>query len=73
VRWLLVLAVLALPACSGQDCDELAALRAERDEARAAYARDLPSLDPEESAERDDAVHALDARVFDAEQQCEQR
>lgn len=73
MRWLLLVAVLALPGCSGQDCDGLGALRAERDAARAAYAEDVASLSPARSAERDDAVHELDRRVFEAEQQCEDR
>ena len=70
---LLVLAATA--GCGGQDCDGLPALRAERDAARQAYAElvDAGSASADETAVADDRVHDLDARVFDAEQECADR
>lgn len=60
-----------LTGCSGTDCDELPALRAERDAARVAY-QELTSgaATEEQTTAADEELHALDARVFDLEQSC---
>jgi hypothetical protein len=67
----LLVAVL-LGGCAGQPCGDLAGLRAERDEARAAYARlvEPGSAASELTAKADEDLHALDRRVFDLEQSC---
>ena len=75
-RLLLVVPVVALlSACGGQDCGALPELRAERDAARAAYAELVAAgtASAQETAVADDAVHDLDARVFDAERACASR
>jgi hypothetical protein len=71
---------VALPAvllagCSGQSCEDLPALHAERDEARAAYLELARSatVSPDETEEADGALHALERRVYDIEQGCEGR
>ena len=62
----------ALTGCSGASCDELPGLTAERDAARADLLtrQRAPGADPEELGAADDAVHALDAQVYDLEQSC---
>ena len=74
-RTALIAAVAAalLSGCSGTACDELPALRAERDAARADY-QELTasgSATEEQTTAADEELHALDARVFDLEQSCE--
>ena len=72
---LVALAIAPLTGCAGAPCADLPALRAERDEARAAYGRLIAAEPaPAKVTERADAdVHALDRRVFDVEQACEGR
>ena len=71
---LAALASVPLAGCAGASCGDLPALRAERDEARAAYGRLIAEPAPAEVTEQADAdVHALDRRVFDVEQACEGR
>ena len=72
---LVALAIVPLTGCAGASCGDLPALRAERDEARAAYGRLIAAEPaPAEVTEQADAdVHALDRRVFDVEQACEGR
>jgi hypothetical protein len=67
--------VTLLSGCSGQSCEELPALRAERDEARADYLElATPGTAPaDETEEADSALHALERRVYDVEQGCEGR
>lgn len=66
------LASALLTGCSGTDCEELAALRAERDAARSAYQKltSSGSASEEQTTAADAELHALDARVFDLEQSC---
>ena len=66
------LLTLALTGCSGASCDELPALTAERDAARADYLvrAQASGGDADELGAADDAVHELDARVYDLEQSC---
>lgn len=73
---LLMLAALVLvpllAGCAGRSCDELPALRAERDAARQDYA-DLVSAGtapPEVTAPADEELHEVERTVFDAEQAC---
>ena len=72
---LVALAIAPLTGCAGASCGDLPALRAERDQARAAYGRLIAAEPaPAEVTERADAdVHALDRQVFDVEQACEGR
>ena len=72
---LVALAIVPLTGCAGASCGDLPALRAERDEARAAYGRLIAAEPaPAEVTEQADAdVHALDRQVFDVEQACERR
>ena len=72
---LAALAIVPLAGCAGSPCGDLPALRAERDEARAAYGR-LIAVGPapaEVTGQADANVHALDRRVFDVEQACQGR
>lgn len=66
------LAAALLTGCSGTDCDELPALRAERDAARADYQEltSSGSATEEQTTAADEELHGLDARVFDLEQSC---
>ena len=59
----------------GQPCEDLPALRAERDEARADYLQLVRSatVSPDETEEADGELHALERRVYDLEQGCEGR
>ena len=68
----MLLLLFAVTGCGGSSCDELAGLRAERDAARAAYADLLRSgtATPQDTEREDEAVHALDRRVYDLEQGC---
>lgn len=61
-----------LTGCSGTDCDELPALRAERDAARTAYQEltSSGSATEEQTTAADEELHALDAQVYDLEQSC---
>lgn len=63
---------LWLPACSGVSCDDLPALQAERDVARADYEALVRSgtATDEQTTAIDDAVHDVERRVFDLEQSC---
>ena len=71
----LLLVAPLLGACSGRPCGDLPALTAERDAARAAYARlvEPGTAPPEVTAEADDDVHVLDRRVYELEQACRDR
>ena len=62
-----------LAGCSGQSCDGLDALRAERDAARQDYQELVGpgTVSPERAEEADDALHALERRVYDLEQSCD--
>ncbi|MCW2681486.1 MAG: hypothetical protein JWM62_2887 [Frankiales bacterium] len=60
--------------CSGQSCDELGALQAEREERRAAHTALIgTSASDGEIGEADDRLHAFERRVYDLEQSCERR
>ena len=64
-----------LVACSGQSCDELPELQAERDAARASYL-DLAqsgTTSPADTEQADADLHALERRVYDVEQGCSGR
>ena len=70
----ILLLAAALGACSSRSCDDLADLRAERDQARQAAA---DSLKAPAGPERDDNVerthdrmHSLEKTVFDLEESC---
>ena len=59
--------------CSGQSCDGLAGMQAERDRLRAAYT-DLASGGTAPADEVDaahDELHAYEKRVYDVEQECD--
>lgn len=72
VAVVIALSSALLTACSGTDCDELPALRAERDAARSAYQEltSSGSATEEQTTAADEELHGLDARVFDLEQSC---
>ena len=70
----LLVAVLTA-GCSGSSCDDLAALTAERDEARAAFAEvtkriEAGSATDDELDAAHDVMHDLDTRVHDLAQSC---
>ena len=71
----LLLAVPLLAGCAGRSCDDLPALRADRDAARTAFTRlvEPGTAPPEVLVKADDDLHALDRRVFDLEQSCQER
>ena len=70
----LVLAAAALSGCSGQPCEDLPALQAEREDRRAAYAELVESgAGPEQTGAADEELHAFEGRVFDLEQSCDRR
>jgi hypothetical protein len=74
----LLAALTALPllvGCAGTSCEDLPALRAERDAARQDYAvLTAPgTAPPEVTGPADEDLHALERRVHDAEQRCEDR
>ena len=77
LRPVVLLAVTAslLTGCSGRSCDELPALRAERDAARQAYAELTAdgTAPPEVPGPADEDLHAIERQVLDAEQRCEGR
>ncbi len=61
-----------LAGCAGSSCDDLPALRAERDAARQDYL-ELSSggAGDKVTAAADEELHALDARVYDLERSCQ--
>jgi hypothetical protein len=69
----LALAAVLLSGCAGNTCDDLPALRAERDQARADYLELVQSgqASPEETGDADDELHRVERQVFDLEQSCE--
>ena len=72
-RLLLALCLVpALAGCSGTGCDALPGLRAERDQARAAYVELTAggTAGTAESERADEGVHELDRRVYELEQSC---
>ena len=78
LRPLLIALLAAAPlitGCAGRSCDDLPALRAERDQARAGYGQlTAPGTAPPEITEQADAdVHVLDRQVYDTEQACRDR
>ena len=67
------LAVALLTGCSGQSCDGLAAMQAERDAARTAYVelvRTRPTA-PGATEQADEDLHQLEDRVLQLEQSCD--
>lgn len=65
-----------LTGCSGRSCDELPGLQAEREAARQAQVeRTKPGsgVPVEQQGEGDDALHELEGRVFQLEQECSGR
>ena len=70
----LVIAALALSpllaGCAGQPCEDLPRLLAERDAARQDYAELVVdgTAPPEVTGPADDALHAVERRVYDLEQ-----
>jgi len=74
IRPALVATVAALlTGCSGQPCDDLAALQAEREQRRAEQQRlvDERTATDDEIAAADDRLHAFERRVFELEQSCD--
>ncbi|HWG94895.1 MAG TPA: hypothetical protein VNU66_11775 [Mycobacteriales bacterium] len=66
-----LLAAALLSGCAGTSCDELDALREERDRERAGFLALVRSgASGDEVAAVDDRVHVLEARVADLEQSC---
>ena len=67
------LAGSSIAGCSGTSCDDLDALRAEREQRRAAYlALAASSASPEETGAADAELHAFERRVYDLENSCAQ-
>jgi hypothetical protein len=74
LRVVLAAAVGLLAAgCSGQSCDRLGPLQADRDEARAAYQSLVAagSADSDELLAAHDQLHELEQRAHELEQSCE--
>ena len=69
-----VAASSALAGCSGQPCDELRGLQAEREQLRQDYLELIEDAasSPEQTA-ADEALHTFERRVFDLEQACSDR
>jgi hypothetical protein len=67
--------MLLLPACGDGACGDLPRMQAERETARADYLELARSgtASAEETGKADDALHALERKVYDVEQQCEGR
>ncbi len=70
---LLALAAAALTSCSGNGCDRLAELTAQRDAARAAYSELVRSgtATTTQTEQGDADTHALDRQVYDLAKRCQ--
>lgn len=70
---LAVAAVAAATGCSGQSCDRLGPLQAERDDARSAYSElvEAGRASDEELLSAHDGLHELEQRTHELERSCE--